>query len=97
MALNGSRNGALKVDCPPIYRLTGKMTKKQRKEALEASSSSSNAILLSTVAKEGLDVAGIDRIDLPFPGKQPAATEQKIGRGTRVAEGKKDCLHLRLR
>ena len=91
MALNGSRNGNLKLDCPPIYRLTGKMTKKQRAEALEGFSSSSNAILLSTVAKEGLDIARLDRIYLPFPGKQPAATEQKIGRGTRMAEGKEDC------
>jgi len=90
MMLDGSRNGAIKLDCPPLYRLTGKMTKKQRAEALEGFSSSTNAILLSTVAKEGLDVPMIDRIYLPFPGKQPANTEQKIGRGTRAAAGKKD-------
>ena len=90
-ALNGMNHGAVNLACPPIYRLTGKMTPKQRREALEAFSSSSNAILLTTVGKEGLDVPAIDRIYLPFPGKQPAATEQKIGRGTRAVAGKGEC------
>jgi superfamily II DNA or RNA helicase len=89
--LSGSGNGAVKLDTPPLYRLTGRMTKKQREAALGAFSSSRNAILLTTVGREGLDVPSIDRVYLPFPGKQPAATEQKIGRGTRATEGKEDC------
>ena len=79
-ALNGSQ--------PPVYYLTGQTTKKQRREILEALETADNAILFSTIAKEGLDIPAIDRIYLPFPGKQPAATEQKIGRGTRAMEGK---------
>ncbi len=81
-ALNGSR--------PPVYYLTGQTPKKQRREILEALSTAQNAVLFSTVAKEGLDIPAIDRIYLPFPGKQPAATEQKIGRGTRAVVGKGD-------
>jgi superfamily II DNA or RNA helicase len=43
------------------------------------------------VAKEGLDIPAIDRIYLPYPAKQPANTEQKIGRGTRAVAGKGIC------
>lgn len=79
-ALNGSQ--------PPIYFLTGQTPKKQRREILEALATADNAILFSTVAKEAVDIPRIDRIYLPYPGKQPAATEQKIGRGTRAMIGK---------
>jgi superfamily II DNA or RNA helicase len=79
-SLNGSQ--------PPTYFLTGQTPKKQRKEILEALERAENAVLFSTVAKEGLDIPAIDRIYLPYTGKQPAATEQKIGRGTRALAGK---------
>jgi superfamily II DNA or RNA helicase len=82
-ALNGSQ--------PPIYFLTGQTPKKQRREILEALETTENAILFSTIAKEGLDIPQIDRIYLPYPGNQPAATEQKIGRGTRTMVGKGEC------
>jgi superfamily II DNA or RNA helicase len=81
-------SSALDGSAPPVYFLTGQTPKKQRKEILEALSASQNAVLFSTVAKEGLDIPQIDRIYLPYPGKQPAATEQKIGRGTRAMVGK---------
>jgi superfamily II DNA or RNA helicase len=77
-------NGSL----PPRYVLTGQTPKKERREILEALETAQDAVLFSTVAKEGLDIPAIDRIYLPFPGKQPAATEQKIGRGTRAVTGK---------
>jgi superfamily II DNA or RNA helicase len=77
-------NGSL----PPRYLLTGQTPRKERREILEALSEAQDAVLFSTVAKEGLDIPAIDRIYLPFPGKQPAATEQKIGRGTRAVVGK---------
>lgn len=80
-------NGSL----PPRYFLTGQTPKKERRAILEALEQSEDAVLFSTIAKEGLDVPAIDRIYLPYPGKQPAATEQKIGRGTRTAVGKDDC------
>jgi superfamily II DNA or RNA helicase len=77
-ALNGSQ--------PPIYFLTGQTPKRERREILEALETAQNAILFSTVAKEGLDIPRIDRIYLPYP-----ATEQKIGRGTRAMVGKGEC------
>lgn len=79
-ALNGSK--------PPTYFLTGQTPRGERRKILEALSEAQNAVLFSTVAKEGLDIPQIDRIYLPYPGKQPAATEQKIGRGTRAVTGK---------
>jgi superfamily II DNA or RNA helicase len=84
MAGSMKYNGSL----PPRYFLTGQTPKKERREILEALSEAEDAVLFSTVAKEGLDIPQIDRIYLPFPGKQPAATEQKIGRGTRAMVGK---------
>lgn len=78
----------MKIDPPPTYLLTGKTSKARRREILEAVNSHVDCVLFSTIAKEGLDVPMIDRIYLPFPGRQPAATEQKIGRGTRARTGK---------
>jgi superfamily II DNA or RNA helicase len=82
------RTKNVKGDLPPVYLLTGRQTKKQRREIVEALEHAENAVLFSTVAKEGLDIPAIDRIYLPFPNKQPANTEQKIGRGTRAMVGK---------
>jgi superfamily II DNA or RNA helicase len=79
-SLNGTR--------PPTYFLTGKTPRAQRRKMIEELLTLNNAVLFSTVAKEALDIPQIDRIYLPYPGKQPAATEQKIGRGTRVVAGK---------
>lgn len=50
------------------------------------------ALVLSTVADEGMDIPPIDRVHMPFPGKQAAATVQIIGRGERNAEGKTDSI-----
>lgn len=92
-ALTGMSMGAINKGCPPIFRLQGKgMTPKQRAAALEGFKAAPDAILLSTVAKEGLDVPAIDRTYLPFPGKRTGAVEQKIGRGTRAFNGKVDSL-----
>jgi superfamily II DNA or RNA helicase len=85
--ITSSLNGST----PPHYFLTGQTPKGQRREIMEAMETADNAVLFSTIAKEGLDVPAIDRIYLPYPGKQPAATEQKIGRGTRTAVGKGEC------
>lgn len=46
------------------------------------------ALVLSTVADEGMDIPPIDRVHMVFPGRQQAATIQIVGRGERVAEGK---------
>lgn len=77
---------------PPIYMLTGRKTKKQRQEMLSAISTERECIILATVAKEGLNIPSIDRIYLPFPASNPKKVEQWIGRGTRVAEGKRGAI-----
>jgi superfamily II DNA or RNA helicase len=81
-------SASLNGDRPPVYFLTGKTPRAERKAILAALETATNAVLFSTVAKEAVDIPRIDRIYLPYPGKQPAATEQKIGRGTRVVAGK---------
>lgn len=48
------------------------------------------AVILSTIADEGLDVPPIDRTHIVFPMRQEAAVIQLIGRGERVTEGKDD-------
>lgn len=78
----------------PIYRLTGKVNGKKREEVLEAIERDDACIILATVAKEGLDIPKIDRIHLPFPSGNPKVTEQKVGRGTRVFDGKVDTVIL---
>jgi len=76
----------------PVYRLTGEVTGKKRRELIERISNSPEAIVLATVAKEGLDIPRVDRIYLPFPSSSAAGTKQKVGRGTRVADGKKNTI-----
>ncbi len=83
---------AMKIKLPPTYLLTGKTAKGRRTKIIEDVNTLDNVVLFSTVAKEGLDVPMTDRIYLPFPGKQPAALEQKVGRGTRARQGKGDVL-----
>ena len=83
---------ALKVKVPSTYLLTGKTPKAKRKQIMAEVQAHADCVLFSTVAKEGLDVPMIDRIYLPFPATQPAATEQKIGRGTRARAGKGETL-----
>lgn len=80
------------IEIPPTFLVTGKTPRARRKKMIEEVKRLDNAVLFSTVAKEGLDIPYTDRIYLPFPGAQPAATEQKIGRGTRAREGKGETL-----
>lgn len=73
---------------PSLYVVTGKV--KKREELFSEIKQKSASILISTVAKEGLDIPVIDRVYLPFPSGNVKVTQQKVGRGTRVAEGKTD-------
>lgn len=77
---------------PPIFILTGQVNGKKRAAMIEEIKSLPSAIIFSTVAKEGLDIPQIDRIYLPFPASNPKSTQQKIGRGTRSSDGKRDTL-----
>jgi superfamily II DNA or RNA helicase len=73
---------------PNLYVVTGKV--KQREKLFSEIKEKSASILISTIAKEGLDIPVIDRVYLPFPSGNVKVAQQKIGRGTRVAEGKTD-------
>lgn len=50
------------------------------------------AVIFSTIADEGMDIPVIDRVHITFPMRQAAATIQLVGRGERIAEGKKDSI-----
>lgn len=73
---------------PGLYLVTGAV--KKREKLFREIKASKSSILISTVAKEGLDIPVIDRVYLPFPSGNIKVTQQKVGRGTRVAEGKID-------
>jgi superfamily II DNA or RNA helicase len=77
---------------PSLYVVTGKVKGEQRKSLFNEIKSKKSSVLISTVAKEGLDIPVIDRIYLPFPSSNVTSVQQKIGRGTRSAPGKTDCL-----
>lgn len=70
-----------------VHVITGR-SKKNRDEVIQQLEDMQEFILFSTVAAEGLDIARIDRVHLPFPERNPRTVEQKIGRGTRSFDGK---------
>jgi superfamily II DNA or RNA helicase len=75
---------------PGVYVMTGQVKGAKRAEMKAEIERAASAIIFATVAKEGLDIPPVDRIYLPFPESNPKATQQKIGRGTRIHEGKVD-------
>lgn len=77
---------------PPVFVLTGRVNGKKRKTLIEEIEQQESAIILATVAKEGMDIPKIDRVYLPFPSASAPNTKQKVGRATRVAEGKTDSI-----
>lgn len=76
----------------PIYLLTGGVRGKEREQIKRQYEEDGEAIMLATVAKEGLDIPCIDRIYLPFPVNNPTKVQQWIGRGTRMSGDKRDTL-----
>jgi superfamily II DNA or RNA helicase len=77
---------------PAVYVMTGKVRGQKRAQIKAEIEAASSAIIFATVAKEGLDIPPVDRIYLPFPESNAKATQQKIGRGTRMHEGKTDTI-----
>jgi superfamily II DNA or RNA helicase len=75
---------------PPTYMLTGQVNGKKRAAMVQEIKQQSEAIVFATIAKEGLDIPQIDRIYLPFPASNAKSTQQKIGRGTRSSNGKRE-------
>jgi superfamily II DNA or RNA helicase len=79
-------------DLDSVYILTGQVKGKDRKAIIEAIKNQKSSVTLATVAKEGVDIPVVDRLYLPFPSSNVKSVQQKIGRGTRVAEGKDDSI-----
>lgn len=77
---------------PPLYVLTGESPKGERREIIRQLGKSEEAILLTTVAKEGVDIPTIDRIYMPAPISNPKKAQQIVGRGTRSSANKKETL-----
>lgn len=75
-----------------VFTLTGKDKGKKRQQIIDLIENGEEAIIFSTIAGEALDIPVIDRVHLPFPGRNPRKTEQNIGRGTRVHDGKIDSI-----
>ena len=72
--------------------MTGRVKGKERVRIKAEIEAAPEAIVFATVAKEGLDIPAVDRIYLPSPSGNPKVTQQKIGRGTRIHEGKLDII-----
>jgi len=77
---------------PGVYVMTGRVKGKERVRIKAEIEAAPEAIVFATVAKEGLDIPAVDRIYLPSPSGNPKVTQQKIGRGTRIHEGKLDII-----
>lgn len=73
-----------------VFRLTGKESRKKRKEVINAIGESEGSAVFSTIANEALDIPKLDRAHLTFPTRNIRATEQKIGRIERTDKGKRD-------
>lgn len=75
-----------------IFTLTGRDKGKKRAAIINLIESGEEAIILSTIAGEALDIPVIDRVHLPFPTRNPRKTEQNVGRGTRTHDDKTDAV-----
>lgn len=76
-----------------VHILTGKQKGKARKEIIRyIEITDAPHIIFSTIAGEAMDIAKLSRVHLPFPTSNPRKTEQNVGRGTRMYEGKDDVI-----
>lgn len=73
----------------PVYWLTGKETRKQRRRVVEAVTDHP-CVVLSTTAFEALDVPLLDRGHLVWPTANADLVRQVVGRFVRAADGKED-------
>jgi DNA or RNA helicases of superfamily II len=70
--------------------INGKTNRKQREAAIRKMQSGESTILFATysLAKEGLDIPGLERLFLCTPHRDKVAVQQSVGRIMRVHEGK---------
>jgi superfamily II DNA or RNA helicase len=82
------------IEAGGIWSLDKKKLKKEKiREWVQTESIGEHgheAVILSTVADEGMDIPMIDREHICFPMRQEAALIQLIGRGERISPNKKD-------
>ena len=76
----------------PIYWLTGKETRKQRREVVEAVSANPGSVTFSTTAFEALDVPLLDRGHIPWPTANVDLVRQICGRFVRGHPLKEDAV-----
>lgn len=74
--------------------INGKSSRKNRDEAIRRMKSGESNILFATysLAKEGLDIPGLDRLFLCTPHRDKVAVQQSVGRIMRQHEGKTDAV-----
>lgn len=63
----------------PIYRLTGKETREQRRKVITGIASGPS-LIFSTIADEGLDIPTLDTLVIAYPTRNLSVMRQKIGR-----------------
>lgn len=75
-------------------KMTSKRARAQRAQAIEDMRSGRKHFLFASysLAKEGLDIPGLDRLYLTTPKKDYAVVTQSIGRIARVSPGKRDAV-----
>ena len=75
---------------PPalLRRLTGKEKTAEKQEIQNFFALQAGAVILTTIADEGIDVPRLDTIHLPYPGRNPEVTRQQVGRIRRLHETK---------
>lgn len=92
--LGDARSIVKAIEAGGIWEIDKKKLKKEKiREWIQTSPIGEHgheAVILSTVADEGMDIPMIDREHICFPMRQEAALIQLIGRGERISPGKKD-------
>lgn len=71
----------------PIYRLTGKESRQERREVHDGIASGAS-VIFSTIADEGLDIPVLDTLVIAYPTRNVSVIRQKIGRVERGYPGK---------
>ena len=79
-------------ELPPLFMLTGEQKDHEAADIAERINVENRAVLLSTVADEGLDIPRLDRVFLAYPQRKVYLVKQQIGRIGRTHPDKKDAI-----
>lgn len=91
--LEALRNACIEAGFDParVHMLTGR-EKSEERAIVTRQAGYGACVILSTIAKEALDIPRLDRLHLAWPVKKPHLLEQTIGRVTRAHPDKSDAL-----